>query len=94
VLLKADDIKIKKLEETALALKEGQSFSITKLTSIKSLCRDYNVAIQFSFYLSRLTLKKVKTSDCPEYTHPADWEKYKGIISRSVLLMRRFIKDP
>ena len=94
MLSKADDTRIRKLEETALALKKAQSFSITRLTSIKSLCRDYNVAIRFSFYLSRLTLKKVKASDCPEYTDPKDWEKYKKIISRSVSSMRRFLSDP
>ncbi len=94
MLSKANERKIKKFEETVLALREGQSFSITKLTSIKSLCNDHNVAIKFAFYLSSLTLKKVKSSDCPECTDPTDREKYKKIISRSVLLMRRFIKYP
>lgn len=94
MLSKADDRKIRKFEETVIALREGQSFSITKLTSIKSLCKDRNIAIQFALYISSLTLKKVKSSDCPKYTDPTDWDKYKKIISRSVSLMRRFTKDP
>ena len=94
-LSKTDDRKIRKLEEAACALKEGKEiyFSITKLTSIKSLCKNSDIAAQLAFYLSKLTLKKVNSSSCPEYTDPTDWEKYKKLISRSVSLMNEFMKD-
>ncbi len=94
MLSNTDDNRIVKLEKTMLALREGQSFSITKLTSIKSLCEDHGVASQFALYLSSLTLKKVKSSDCPKYIDKTDWNKYKEIISSSVLLMERYIEDP
>ena len=95
-LSKADQRRIKKLEDALHALKEGQEkyFFITKLTSIKTLCKAPDIANQFALYLSELTLKKVDSSPCPEYTDPKDWEKYKKIIKRSVELMNKFIKDP
>ena len=94
-LSKADDRKIRKLDEVVCALKEGNEtyFSITKLTSIKSLCKNPGIAAQLAFYLSMLTLKKVNSSSCPDYTVPTDWERYKKLISRSVSLMNEFMKD-
>ncbi len=94
-LSKSDDRKIRKLEEAAYALKEGKEtyFSITKLTSIKSLCKDPDIAAQLAFYLSNLTLKKVNSSSCPKHTDPKDWEKYKKLILRSMSLMKKFMKD-
>ena len=79
-LSKADDRKIRKLEEAAYALKEGKKtyFAITKLTSIKSLCKDPDIAAQFAFYLSNLTLEKVNSSSCPKYTDPKDWKSTKS----------------
>lgn len=95
-LSKADQRKIKKLEEALHALKEGQEtcFSITKLTSIKTLCKSPDTAVQFALYLSKLTSKKVDSSSCPKYTDPKEWEKYKKIIKRSLKLMHEFIKEP
>lgn len=42
-----------KLKETTIALQKGAStyFSITRLTSIKTLCKDPAIAAQFVFHL-------------------------------------------
>jgi hypothetical protein len=88
--------RIRKLEAAASALKERTEtyFPITRLTSLKSLCKDPDIAAQFAFYLSNLILEKVSSSSCPRYIDAKDWENYKKLIKRAVSLMKRFMKDP
>jgi hypothetical protein len=88
--------QIRRLAETTLALREGTStyFSITRLTSLKSLCQDPQVAAQFTVYLAERTLERVSTNPCPEYTDPDDWERYQALIAQAVSLMRQHLHHP
>jgi len=75
---KADKRRIDKLADAARALREGREtrLSVTRLTSLKSLCRDPQVARRFALYLTQLTLDKMDAS-CPEHIGKEDW----GIVS-------------
>ena len=66
---KADKNRIDKLSDAARALQEGHEtyLSITRLTSLKSLCPDPRVARRFALYLAGLTLERLNAS-CPPYT--------------------------
>ena len=60
-LSKADQNKINKLEEVFEQLISGEKnyFSITKLTSIKSLCKDERVRQQYCGYLFNLVAERL-----------------------------------
>lgn len=53
-------LKARKLAQMATELRQGQNFPITRLTSIKKLCREPSVAARFVTYLAHITLERVK----------------------------------
>jgi len=57
---KEDSQRLRKLENALISLKDGSKtyFSITKISSIKSLCKDQDVLRQFCIYLSVQVLKE------------------------------------
>jgi hypothetical protein len=86
--------QIRKLTETATALRTGTStyFPITRLTSIKGLCKDPATAAHFVFYLAERTLEKVRAGDCPSHIEPRDWVRYQQIIAQAVAVMADFLQ--
>jgi hypothetical protein len=88
--------QIRRLAKTATALRAGTStyFPITRLTSIKSLCKEPEMAAQFVFYLAERTLEKVHARPCPAYTDPADWTHYQTLITEAISLMRDYLQAP
>jgi hypothetical protein len=92
---KADKNRIDKLSDAARALREGHEtyLSITRLTSLKSLCRDPHVARSFALYLAGLTLKRLSAS-CPPYTAEEDWVQYKALAADAVSVMEESIRSP
>ena len=88
--------QIRRLAETASALRAGTSthFPITRLTSIKSLCQEPEIAAQFVCYLAERTLAKVQARSCPAYTDPADWLRYGSLITEAIPLMREYLQTP
>jgi len=88
--------QIRRLAETATALRLGTSkyFPITRLTSIKSLCKQPEIAAQFVFYLAERTLERMQAQGCPEYAEAADWMRYQSLISEAIKLMRDHLQVP
>jgi hypothetical protein len=92
---KADKNRIDKLSDAARALQEGHEtcLSITRLTSLKSLCRDPRVARRFALYLAGLTLERLNAS-CPPYTAGEDWVRYKALAAGAVSAMEGCVRSP
>lgn len=88
--------KVRKFIETAEALRSGQQtyFSITKLTSIKSLCENPQTASRFVFYLAERTMEKATSNPCPDHLNEEVWEKCKNLISSAVHAMREHFTNP
>lgn len=86
--------KIEKLAKIAHALRSGSQtyFSITSLTSIKSLCKEPTIAAQFVTYLATKIQEKVNGEYVPQYTAPEDWKRYKALINESVPLLQRYVE--
>ena len=82
--------QVRRLGETAAALRNQTStyFSITRLTGLKSLCREPELAAQFVLHLAERTLRRVEDSGCPAYTEPVDWQRYQALILEAVTLMK------
>ncbi|MUG95145.1 hypothetical protein F7734_23395 [Scytonema sp. UIC 10036] len=89
--------KIKKWVEAANELSDnytGIALPITRLTSIKSLCRDAIAAQKFALYMSKLVLQQARNAECPDNTTPDEWEVHKDIINRAVAQMESFLEHP
>src|SRR5437016_5568616 len=52
--------KIRQLATIVMELREGASFNITRLTTLKSLCEDATATARFALHLAKLTHGKMK----------------------------------
>ena len=91
-------IKIKKWVETALELSinyTGFALPITRLTSIKSLCKvDALPAEKFALYISKLVLQQANDAECPDNTTPEEWEIHKSLMTHAIAQMESFLESP
>src|SRR5499427_1583787 len=62
--------KIRQLATIARELREGASFNITRLTTLKSLCEDGTAAGRFAVHLAQLTYKRMQEKACPFHLAP------------------------
>jgi hypothetical protein len=86
--------KIRRLAQVAAELQEGDSFEVTRLTTLKSLCEDSNAAAQFALHLAKLTYKKIRERDCPAHLDPEKWEYCNQVVDESIRQMERYLKNP
>lgn len=93
---KGDKTKIAKLAAAAQALTNGQEtyLSITKLTSLKSLCREPEVANQFVLFLAYRTQVTMEATPRPERTAEADWNLSQTLITEAVTAMSQHLESP
>ncbi len=93
---KGDKARITKLAAAAQALQDGSEtyFSATKLTSLKSLCKEPETANHFVFYLAQRTQAKMEAAPRPDYTSEADWKLYQGLIADAISAMDNYLKNP
>lgn len=93
---KGNKTKIAKLAVAAQSLASGQEtyLSITKLTSLKSLCREPEVANQFVFFLAHRTQARMEAALRPKHTGEADWGLYQTLIAEAVTIMSQYLANP
>jgi hypothetical protein len=74
--------KLRKLADTIEELREAKNLywglNITRLTSIKSLCDNHDIAKQFVLFLARRTIEKMEEKACSPYKEPEEWDKIKA----------------
>ena len=58
--------KVKKLSEIAEALRQGNKFHVTRLTTIKSLCAEPEAATAFALFLAQRIQKKMRQKNYPK----------------------------
>ena len=96
--LKPTVIKIKKWVEAATQLSANYTrlaLPITRLTSIKSMCReDISAAQKFALYLSKLVLQQASNATRSENITPEEWEIHKALMSQAVIGMENFLESP
>src|SRR5436309_10239272 len=81
--------KIRQLATIARELREGASFNITRLTTLKSLCEDATAAARFALHLAQLTYRKMREKPCPAHLDPEKWEYYKQVVDEAIRQMVR-----
>src|SRR5262245_13735164 len=85
--------KIRQLATIARELREGASFNITRLTTLKSLCEDTTAAARFALHLAQLTHKKMQEKACPFHLDPQQWEYYKQVVDEAIRQMERYVEE-
>ena len=73
--------KLCKLAQLAKALRAGQQFSITRLTTIKSLCEDRRAAAYFVLQLAESTYDRVG-------------KQYKPLTAKAISRMQAYVAKP
>jgi len=86
--------KIRQLATLATELREGASFNITRLTTLKSLCEDATAAARFALHLAQLTYRKMREKPCPAHLDPEKWEYYKQVVDEAIRQMVRYVGKP
>ena len=78
--------KVRNLEEIAEALRRGEGFSVTRLTTIKRLCEDAKAAGAFALFLARKIQRRMREERAPQ--------RYRQLANRAVREMALYLKDP
>jgi len=87
--------KIKKWLETAKELENIIiAIQITRLTSIKSLCRDETDAQKFALHFAKRVQQKMSEMPCPEHFLPEEWNLHKQVVAQAVVEMENYLQEP
>lgn len=87
--------KIKKLVKTAKEVEKTRfAISITRLTSIKSLCTDRVAAEKFALYIAQRVQHQMNQAACPEHYPEEEWEQHKQVIAEGIAQMEIYIENP
>ena len=86
--------KIRQLATIARELREGASFNITRLTTLKNLCEDATAAARFALHLAQLTHKKMQEQRRPSHLNAEKWVHYKQVVEEAVRQMERYVEQP
>jgi hypothetical protein len=70
----------------AEALRRGDDFPITRLTSLKGLCKDPRAAWRFALFLAEHAGEKVAQGRCPE--------RDKALAAQAVSAMKAYMDEP
>src|SRR6266699_7120493 len=86
--------KIRQLATIATQLREGASFNITRLTTMKSLCEEATAAARFAVHLAQLTYRRMREKPCPSHLDAEKWAHYKQVVETAVRAMQRYVEQP
>ncbi len=86
--------RIRKLARIARELSEGADFSITRLTTLKSLCEDPEVAARFAVYLASHAGQRADKISDPEYLSENEQKMHNELIERAVERLQSHVERP
>jgi hypothetical protein len=78
--------KVRKFAEIAGALRRGERFEITRLTSLKGLCKDHRAARSFAMFLAVSARKRAEEKGVPE--------RARELMDRAIKEMGSYLDDP
>jgi len=85
--------KVRTLFEITVDLRQGKDFNITRLTTLKSFCKDVDAAASFALHMSKLTQKAMMERGCPDHIDEDDWKRYRRLVGRAVRMMASHVKQ-
>ena len=78
--------KVRKFADIAEGLRRGQRFEITRLTSLKGLCKDPGAARSFAMFLAVHARKKAEEKKAPE--------RVKELMDKAIKEMESYLDEP
>ena len=78
--------KVRKFADLAEGLRRGQHFEITRLTTLKGLCKEPGAARSFALFLAVHARKKAEEKKVTE--------KIKGLMDRAIVEVESYLEDP
>jgi hypothetical protein len=81
---KATLAKIKKLAAISAGLQNGENYSITRLTTLKSLCSDRKAAAQFALHIAKLAEAEATEQVRPQHLNMSTRRQHKEQIVKAV----------
>lgn len=90
--------KIKKWIKTAQDTETKARYfglPITRLTSIKSLCKDDEISAQkFALFIIEKILQKMDEMSCPQHFSVEEWNRDKQLIADGINQMKNYLETP
>lgn len=86
--------RIRKLARIASELSEGANFSITRLTSLKSLCEEPEVAAHFAVYLVSRAGQRAARLSSPLHLSDSEWAMHDELVQRAVEQLGSYVERP
>jgi hypothetical protein len=88
--------RVKKLAQLPEEARQSHwGVPVTRLTILKSLCQDHEVADRFVTCLARDTRQRVKEKEeRPGYLSMEEWSRHAGMIDRAVTALESYLKQP
>jgi hypothetical protein len=78
--------KVRKFADIAEALRRGEHFEITRLTTLKGLCKDPGAARSFALFLANHARKKAEEKKAIE--------RVKGLMDQAIPELEAYLDDP
>ena len=79
---------VRQLAAIAPALRQGQAFSITRLTNLKALCRDPRDAALFALHLATAVHREIERGPRPRHIDPDAWKRHQALAAEAMAAMR------
>jgi hypothetical protein len=86
--------RVRKLAQIARDLSEGANFSITRLTTLKSLCEDPEVAAHFAVCLANHTSRRISEMSSPLHLSNSEWRMHNELLERAVERLQSYVEGP
>jgi O6-methylguanine-DNA--protein-cysteine methyltransferase len=86
--------RVRKLAQIARDLSEGANFAITRLTTLKSLCEDPQVAAHFAVYLANHTSRRINEMPAPLHLSNSEWRMHNELVERAVKRLQSYVEGP
>lgn len=85
---------VRRLAEIAQTLRQGQGFPITRLTILKTLCRDPSDAALFALHLATAAHREIERGRRPGHITPDAWKYHQALAAEAMTAMRERAARP
>ncbi len=85
---------IRRLARIPAELRLGKHFTTTRLTMVKSLCRDQQSAERFGFYIAQCARRQIEEARRPDSIAPERWQHHKYAMDHALGEMERELANP
>ena len=83
--------RLRKLAHMASELRRGRSFTITRLTTIKSFCTDPDAATRFAVFLAQQAQAALEQRPRPEHLPEERWATYRRLTAEALHAMDTYL---